>query len=1303
MSANSPELKSIFGRALEIESTAARAQYLDAACADNATLRDELDSLLAAAAKAGSFMRDAAIGPAVDPNVFGATMIKAEEPESPGSMIGPYKLLQQIGEGGFGVVYLAEQVEPVRRKVALKVIKPGMDSRQIIARFEAERQALALMDHQNIARVLDAGTTGQGRPYFVMELVKGVPITEYCDQNKLTPRERLELFIPVCQAIQHAHQKGIIHRDIKPSNVLVCLYDGRPVAKVIDFGVAKAIEQRLTEKTMFTQHGQVIGTLEYMSPEQAELSQLDIDTRSDIYSLGVLLYELLTGTTPITKEQLREGGFIEMLRMIRETEPDRPSFRLSHSQATLVTLSAQRRTEPAKLGALLQGELDWLVMKALEKDRTRRYETATALARDIERYLNDEPVEACPPSTFYRIRKFVRRRRRSVIFGGLIAFLLLDLLVVHFVNYYRLQESQTQTSREAKRALAAETLAVDRLSDVDRQRQRAEDAEQVARVDRDRALEAEKLARIDRDRAVGAEKEAVRQRGLETRAREQALDALARGKFDQAHSVRLTSQTGRRWQSLDLLKRAESLRARAREKVDVEGGAAVQKLDHDLPFVQLPSQIELRTEAVASLLFDDARPVRKWEGLIHAVSPDGKFVATASLDLANQQGLLTVNDVLSGKEITKWGGKQFLNFVGGTVALGPGGTQLAGLSQDLKSVELFDLVKQAKIATLTPPQSIVEEQGEGPPKIGAASLTMHLSFSPDGHWLAGVHHPTLKSDPAVLLWNLREPGPARSLERLKLGTMSFPVFSPDSRHLAFIGNSNKLTIWSTTDSRVAAEVEKLGAMSARLCFIPGGDLIAVHSMTPDSGILLWNYATGQEEGWCETDSLMPVAPLRCAPDGSRLATSGPDGKLMVIEMAHFSKGKRPDSSESIKKRMARQATGVKLKSHFQLDQGRMTDHLDWSSDSHQLLSGGLGALTLWEVANADSLATLQLEQSIPARMALSPDGRAIALERGDRPEITILDRSTGNKIRGWNERVKANEAVCGFQFSADGKQIVQCGRGGLVAWNVETGEKQFDFTTTDREVIQSVGFASDGRVLAGGALQLKPTVWDALTGKVVWQTPQTHPTSTVEISPNGRFGIVYESYGPGPGLPASLVDALTGQQQFQFPITGKESKSINAHQWQISSDNRWIQAIHAPGPAGGVSASVQQGLGTRRSTITQADEPWTGDIWNAETHKLQAQIHGSSRVLCSTFSPDGRIFAAIMVNGIIRLWSVETGNELFDWLDPTSSTDKSRFAPALAFTADSSTLAVSDSTTSVLYLLDLKILNRSLAEVSLGW
>jgi serine/threonine protein kinase len=343
----------------------------------------------------------------------------------PGSVIGPYKLLQQIGEGGFGVVYMAEQERPVRRMVALKVIKPGMDTSEVIARFESERQALALMDHPNIAKVLDAGTTSSDRPFFVMELVKGVPITDYCDKSRLSPAERLKLFVDVCHAIQHAHHKGIIHRDIKPSNVMVTLHDGIAIVKVIDFGVAKATAQRLTEKTLFTAYGQMVGTPAYMSPEQAEMGGLDIDTRSDVYSLGVLLYELMTGTTPLEAERLRRAAYAEIQRLIREEEPPRPSTRLSSLGDTATVVASNRGIDIRRLQKTLSRDLDWVVMKALDKDRNRRYDTPASFADDIERYLRDEAVVARPPSAAYRLKKMAQRNRVAVVAGACVAIALL--------------------------------------------------------------------------------------------------------------------------------------------------------------------------------------------------------------------------------------------------------------------------------------------------------------------------------------------------------------------------------------------------------------------------------------------------------------------------------------------------------------------------------------------------------------------------------------------------------------------------------------------------------------------------------------------------------------------------------------------------------------------------------------------------------------------------------------------------------------------------------------------------------------
>jgi serine/threonine protein kinase len=481
--------------------------YVRAASCGDVDLEQQVGQLLQVHREAGSFLDRpaAAVGAtrAFTP-MAGEEAAAAPAHEAPGTVIGPYKLLQQIGEGGMGTVFMAEQSEPIQRKVALKIIKAGMDTRQVIARFEAERQALAMMDHVNIARVLDAGATDAGKPYFVMELVHGVPITKYCDDNHLTPRERLDLFVPVCQAIQHAHQKGIIHRDIKPSNVMITLYDGKPVPKVIDFGVAKATEQKLTERTLFTQDGTTIGTLEYMSPEQAEMSALGIDTRSDIYSLGVLLYELLTGSTPLTHKRMKEAAYAEILRMIKEEEPPKPSTRLSDSGEALASISAQRHTDPAKLTKLVRGELDWIVMKTLEKDRNRRYETANGFAQDLQRYLADEPVQACPPSAFYRCRKFGRRNKGLLTAAMLIAIALVAGTIVSTWQAIRATNAETLAEERLEGEQKQRTLAQNNAAEANGRRQEADAARKEAIANLQKAREAvdQMLTRVSEEKLL---------------------------------------------------------------------------------------------------------------------------------------------------------------------------------------------------------------------------------------------------------------------------------------------------------------------------------------------------------------------------------------------------------------------------------------------------------------------------------------------------------------------------------------------------------------------------------------------------------------------------------------------------------------------------------------------------------------------------------------------------------------------------------------------------------------------------------
>ncbi len=462
--------RDLFLEALERSTPEERVAFLDQACANDPSLRAAAKALLRNHAEDGFLESPAVIVPAASrpTEVCAEAATQTAIGEKPGDQVGHYRLLQQIGEGGVGVVFMAEQEAPVRRRVALKVLKPGMDTKSVIARFESERQALALMDHPNIAKVLDAGSTATGRPFFVMELVRGIRITEYCDRNRLNTGQRLDLFVRVCQAVQHAHQKGIIHRDIKPSNILVTLHDGAPVPKVIDFGIAKATDQRLTDKTLFTEFQSFVGTPAYVSPEQAEMSGLDIDTRTDIYSLGVLLYELLTGRTPFDSQELWSSGLDGMRRMIREREPARPSTRLRSLSETDQTTTAQRQQiEPAKLTRLLKGDLDWIVLRALEKDRMRRYATANDLAQDIRRYLECEPILARPPSATYRFRKLVRRNK--LVFAGAGAFtaaLVIGLAVStwQFIDknaaYRRASEAEREQSRLRQEAETARESAI---------------------------------------------------------------------------------------------------------------------------------------------------------------------------------------------------------------------------------------------------------------------------------------------------------------------------------------------------------------------------------------------------------------------------------------------------------------------------------------------------------------------------------------------------------------------------------------------------------------------------------------------------------------------------------------------------------------------------------------------------------------------------------------------------------------------------------------------------------------------------
>ena len=1077
--------RDIFSAALDIYDPAERAAYLDRACAGDATLREHIESLLRAHVAPGSFLDK----PAEEVEWMGADAGRDDVrslAESIGSVIaGKYKLLQNLGDGGMGIVDVAEQERPIKRRVAVKLIKPGMDSEQVLRRFQAEEQALALMDHINIAKVLDAGTTEMGRPYFVMELVKGVPLTKYCDELHLPIRERLELFVPVCQAIQHAHQKGIIHRDIKPSNVLVCIQEGRPVPKVIDFGVAKALHQRLTEQSMYTEIGAVIGTLEYMSPEQAELSSLDIDTRADVYCLGVMLYELLTGSTPLDNKRLKQAAYAETLRIIREVEPPKPSTRLTQSKESLAGLAAQRRTEPARLTKDVRGELDWIVMKALEKDRTRRYESASGLARDIERHLADEPVEASPPSVGYRFRKFVRRNRAVMT---TIAIVTAALVLGTAVSLW-----------QAIRATYAEGLALNRLT-----------AEQS-----------------ERERAVRAEGEKT----------EQLWQAL----LAQAQASRNSRQSGQRQGSLNALVKAASIRPDERLRDEAIAAMALPDFSAGPSWDALPSNA--KSIAFDGLYLHYARSDQQGVITVHTIpenkevqrivsgpttlgslwlSPNGKFLARLedgytlrvwrvadgqpvlsdepkltlgwafspdSRQLAvGQQGWILCFDLVKGQESNRW--RLPGNASAYSLDFHPDCRQLAVGHDSGSVVSVYDVDNGALLTDLAVGASgrqVVAWHPDGnrlavagdDPRIqiwdvsaghrlasleGHSQYVVALTFHPGGELLASNSY-----DGVPRLWNASS---GRQLMQLPLSVR--PQFSTDGRWLGVeLDGAQARLLETTSSSEYRTIVSSLGAGKGGYHY---GDIShdgRLLALGMDDGTRLWDLHSGRE--------------LTTLPGDSRTVCFnriGQQWELLTSTSAGLLRwpAKNGDPHTVRDGQLLRLGPPRKLSSLYRADFARSTE-----GGTLTAIYEPTTPIQILDLQREVVRQDLDLHPNGDGLHALSADGRWLASCGWHSDRVRLWNARTGMMVHEWNLGERAT-----VFFTPDSRILVISRGDEYSFWDVDSWQPIRRLHRDVADYPGYVAFAPDGRLMA---LEMAPAVIhlkEVATGRTIAKLADPH-------------------------------------------------------------------------------------------------------------------------------------------------------------------------------------------------------------------